>query len=61
MNTCAVGIATQDPVLRERLTGTPEHVINFFFIAEQMRQHMANSASAPSTKWSAALKKSKPI
>ncbi len=42
LNTCPVGIATQDPVLRERFTGQPEHVINFFFfIAEQMRQHMA--------------------
>ncbi len=42
LNTCAVGIATQDPVLRARFTGTPEHVINFFFfIAEQMRQYMA--------------------
>jgi len=42
LNTCAVGIATQDPVLRERFTGQPEHVINFFFfIAEQMRKHMA--------------------
>jgi glutamate synthase domain-containing protein 3 len=42
LNTCAVGIATQDPVLRARFTGTPEHVINFFFfIAEQMRQHMS--------------------
>ena len=42
LNTCAVGIATQDPILRSRFTGTPEHVINFFFfIAEQMRQHMA--------------------
>ena len=42
LNTCPVGIATQDPVLRARFTGTPEHVINFFFfIAEQMRQHMA--------------------
>ena len=42
LNTCAVGIATQDPVLRARFTGTPEHVINFFFfIAEQMREHMA--------------------
>jgi glutamate synthase domain-containing protein 2/glutamate synthase domain-containing protein 1/glutamate synthase domain-containing protein 3 len=42
LNTCAVGVATQDPVLRARFTGTPEHVINFFFfIAEQMRQHMA--------------------
>jgi glutamate synthase domain-containing protein 2/glutamate synthase domain-containing protein 1/glutamate synthase domain-containing protein 3 len=42
LNTCSVGIATQDPVLRERFKGTPENVINFFFfIAEQMRQHMA--------------------
>ena len=42
LNTCAVGIATQDPVLRARFTGAPEHVINFFFfIAEQMREHMA--------------------
>ena len=42
LNTCSVGIATQDPVLRARFKGTPEHVINFFFfIAEQMRQHMA--------------------
>jgi glutamate synthase (NADPH/NADH) large chain len=42
LNTCSVGIATQDPVLRARFTGAPEHVINFFFfIAEQMRQYMA--------------------
>ena len=42
LNTCSVGIATQDPVLRARFTGQPEHVINFFFfLAEQMRQHMA--------------------
>jgi len=42
LNTCSVGIATQDPVLRERFTGTPEHVIRFFFfLAEQMRKHMA--------------------
>ena len=42
LNTCPVGIATQDPILRARFTGTPEHVINFFFfIAEQMRQYMA--------------------
>jgi len=42
LNTCSVGIATQDPVLRARFQGQPEHVINFFFfIAEQMRQHMA--------------------
>jgi glutamate synthase domain-containing protein 2/glutamate synthase domain-containing protein 1/glutamate synthase domain-containing protein 3 len=42
LNTCPVGIATQDPVLRAKFTGTPEHVINFFFfIAEQVRQIMA--------------------
>jgi len=42
LNTCSVGIATQDPVLRAQFAGQPEHVINFFFfIAEQMRQFMA--------------------
>jgi glutamate synthase (NADPH) large chain len=42
LNTCSVGIATQDPVLRARFQGQPEHVVNFFFfLAEQMRQHMA--------------------
>ena len=42
LNTCSVGIATQDPVLRARFTGAPEHVVNFFFfIAEQVRVHMA--------------------
>ncbi|MGH9512023.1 MAG: glutamate synthase large subunit [Terriglobales bacterium] len=42
LNTCSVGIATQDPVLRAKFAGQPEHVINFFFfIAEQMRQYMA--------------------
>jgi glutamate synthase domain-containing protein 2/glutamate synthase domain-containing protein 1/glutamate synthase domain-containing protein 3 len=42
LNTCSVGIATQDPVLRARFQGQPEHVINFFFfLAEQMREHMA--------------------
>ncbi|WP_036258289.1 glutamate synthase large subunit [Methylocapsa aurea] len=42
LNTCPVGIATQDPVLRKRFTGQPEHVINFFFfIAEEVRQLMA--------------------
>jgi glutamate synthase domain-containing protein 2/glutamate synthase domain-containing protein 1/glutamate synthase domain-containing protein 3 len=42
LNTCSVGIATQDPVLRAKFQGQPENVINFFFfIAEQMRQHMA--------------------
>lgn len=32
LNTCPVGVATQDPVLREKFTGKPEHVINFFFL-----------------------------
>ncbi len=42
LNTCPVGIATQDPELRKRFTGTPEHVINyFFFVAEEIRQLMA--------------------
>ena len=42
LNTCSVGIATQDPVLRKQFQGQPEHVINFFFfLAEQVRQHMA--------------------
>ena len=42
LNTCPVGIATQDPVLRAKFTGKPEHVINyFFFIAEQVRHIMA--------------------
>ncbi len=42
LNTCPVGIATQDPVLRKRFTGKPEHVINFFFfVAEEVRSLMA--------------------
>jgi glutamate synthase (NADPH/NADH) large chain len=42
LNTCPVGVATQDPVLRQRFTGTPEHVINyFFFVAEELRAIMA--------------------
>ncbi len=42
LNTCSVGIATQDPVLRARFQGQPEHVVNFFFfLAEQVRHHMA--------------------
>jgi len=42
LNTCPVGVATQDPVLRKRFVGTPEHVINyFFFVAEEVRELMA--------------------
>ena len=42
LNTCPVGIATQDPVLRARFDGQPEHVVNyFFFVAEEVREIMA--------------------
>ena len=42
LNTCPVGIATQDPVLRKRFEGTPEHVVNLMmFIAEELREIMA--------------------
>ncbi|MGD9355353.1 MAG: glutamate synthase-related protein, partial [Chromatiales bacterium] len=42
LNTCPVGVATQDPKLRKRFQGKPEHVINyFFFVAEEMRELMA--------------------
>ena len=42
LNTCPVGVATQDPVLRKRFTGAPEHVINYlFFVAEEARELMA--------------------
>ena len=43
LNTCPVGIATQDPVLRRKFTGQPEHVVNFFFfVAEEVREIMAS-------------------
>ncbi|MEW6098852.1 MAG: glutamate synthase-related protein [Pseudomonadota bacterium] len=42
LNTCPVGVATQDPVLRRKFQGKPEHVVNyFFFVAEEARQIMA--------------------
>jgi glutamate synthase (NADPH/NADH) large chain/glutamate synthase (ferredoxin) len=42
LNTCPVGVATQDPALRKKFSGKPEHVVNyFFFIAEEVRQIMA--------------------
>ncbi|CAG0977431.1 glutamate synthase (NADPH/NADH) large chain [Methylophilaceae bacterium] len=42
LNTCPVGVATQDPELRKRFTGQPEHVVNyFFFVAEEVRELMA--------------------
>jgi glutamate synthase (NADPH/NADH) large chain/glutamate synthase (ferredoxin) len=43
LNTCPVGIATQDPELRKRFKGTPEHVVNFFFfVAEEVREILAS-------------------
>ncbi|MGH6612282.1 MAG: glutamate synthase-related protein, partial [Burkholderiaceae bacterium] len=42
LNTCPVGIATQDPLLRKKFSGQPEHVVNyFFFVAEEVREIMA--------------------
>ena len=42
LNTCPVGVATQDPILRKKFAGKPEHVVNyFFFVAEEVRQIMA--------------------
>lgn len=42
LNTCPVGIATQDPLLRKKFAGKPEHVVNFFFLlAEEIREYMA--------------------
>ena len=43
LNTCPVGVATQDPELRKRFSGQPEHVVNFFFfVAEEAREIMAS-------------------
>merc|ERR1711871_1222321 len=43
LNTCPVGIATQDPELRRKFSGKPEHVVNFFFmLAEEVREYMAS-------------------
>jgi glutamate synthase (NADPH/NADH) large chain len=42
LDTCPVGVATQNPALRERFTGKPEFVVNFFeFVAEEVREHLA--------------------
>ena len=42
LNTCPVGVATQDPELRRKFKGQPEHVVNFFFfVAEELREYMA--------------------
>ena len=51
LNTCPVGIATQDPELRKKFAGKPEHVVNYLFmVAEEARRIMADSASARSTR-----------
>ena len=51
LNTCPVGIATQDPELRKKFNGSPEMVENFFrFIAEEVRELMASSGSGRSTR-----------
>ncbi|WP_370530722.1 glutamate synthase-related protein [Methylophilus aquaticus] len=47
LNTCPVGVATQDPALRKKFTGQPEHVVNyFFFVAEEVRELMASMGIA---------------
>ena len=51
LDTCPVGIATQNPKLRERFTGKPEFVENFFeFIAQEVREYLPCSARGPSTR-----------
>src|SRR5204863_2488344 len=48
LNTCPVGVATQDPELRRRFAGKPEHVINFmFFVAEEVREYMEQLGFRP--------------
>ena len=43
LNTCPVGVATQDPELRKHFTGKPEHIVNFFtFLASEVREIMAD-------------------
>ena len=52
LNTCPVGIATQDKELRKNFKGTPEHVINFFYyIAEELRTIMAELGFRTLKKW----------
>ena len=61
LNTCPVGIATQDPELRKRFRGQPEHVIEFFFlVAEDVRRIMASLGIARSRTSSAASTCSSP-
>ena len=55
LNTCPVGIATQDPELRRRFAGTPEHVVRYFlFVAEEVRELLAELGRAPASTTSSA-------
>ena len=48
LDTCPVGVATQNPELREKFTGDPEHVVNFMlFVAQELREYRRDSGSAP--------------
>ncbi len=50
LNTCPVGVATQDPQLRKKFQGKPEHVVNFFFLSlRKPARSWPSWASAPST------------
>ena len=52
LNTCPVGIATQDPELRKNFKGKPEHVINFmYFVAQELREIMANLGLEQLMRW----------
>ncbi len=52
LDTCPVGIATQNPELRKRFSGKPEYVMNFMrFIAEELREYMAKLASVQWMSW----------
>jgi len=54
-NTCPAGVATQDPELRKRFSGKPEYVVNFMrFVAQEVRELMAQLGFRPSTRWWAA-------
>jgi len=55
LNTCPVGVATQDPELRKRFTGKPEHAVNFMkFVAMEVREYMAELGFRSIQKWLAA-------
>ena len=52
LNTCPVGVATQNPELRKKFTGGADAVVHFMnYVAEEVREIMANSATVQLTKW----------